>query len=216
MSVTTKTGDSGTTNFAGGVKMSKASPMMEAIGSVDELRAWIGLLVSQESQGCCDQAEALPADCLERLSEAQRLFIQNQDALTYAALVRGALAPLPDILFGVGALLYNADSADILWQIQQATRHCEAYVALSEACLPPLRCFIHFTGRAAETDVVRAVTRRAERACVASLEEGSERRVELLKFLNRLSDLLFCLARIQMQDEGIDPVPVSYSVFPKA
>lgn len=216
MSITTKTGDSGTTNSAGGVKMSKAAPMIEAIGSVDELRAWVGLLARQESQGCCHQSEALPADGLERLTEAQRVFIQSQDSLTYVKLVQDALAPLPDILFGAGALLYSADYEDILQQIQQATRHCEAYVALSEACLPPLRCFIHFTGRAAETDVVRAVARRAERACVASLEEDSQRRVELLKFLNRLSDLLFCLARVQMRDEGIEPAAVRYSVFPKA
>lgn len=210
MSVTTKTGDSGTTNFAGGVKMSKASPIMEAIGSVDELRTWIGLLANQEAS-----TYPLPEARLDLLSEEHRRYIQNQDRLTYARFIDGALSPLSDIFFCVGALLYNADSEEILQQIRQATTHCEAYIYLAESCLPPLRCFIHFAGQAVETDLVRAVARRAERACVASMEEESERRAVLLQFLNRLSDLLFCLARIQMQDDGIEARPVCYSVFPK-
>ncbi len=166
MKIYTRTGDSGETGLFGGPRVGKDSPRIEVYGTVEELNAVLGLA----------RAEALPeaiGPLLKRL--------QNE-------------------LFEVGAELASPDPA------AQGTRTIgpehvaalEADIDRLEGGLPRLKEFIlpGGTRAAAGLHLAAAVCRRAERRLVAlrgqSVEEISP---TLVAYLNRLSDLLFVLAR---------------------
>ncbi len=170
----TRTGDTGQTGLSDGSRVSKADLRVEAYGTVDELNSWLGLVIAQ-----CDHE-----DIGETLTR-----IQSE-------------------LFDIGAQLaaedpkYRAQMPII--HVEQITQ-LEQWIDAFEQELEPLRLFILPGGNlcAAHIHNARAVCRRAERRLVALMQEDSSLPGELLRYLNRLSDLLFVLARVQNRRHGV-------------
>jgi cob(I)alamin adenosyltransferase len=176
----TKTGDDGDTGLFGGARVSKASARVEAYGTVDELNAVLGVA---RAAGAWDELDELLGS------------IQS-DLFTLGA----ELATVPGKEASLGIpLLDDRDVARL-----------EVAIDLSEATLPPLKNFVLPAGTpaAAALHLARTVCRRAERALVG-LPEAYGARGELKVYLNRLSDLLFSLARQVNQRAGVDDVPWS-------
>jgi len=163
----TKSGDRGETGLGDGSRVPKDHPRVAAYGSVDELNAVLGLLLTQHP----DFAEA--------------------------ALVRG----IQNDLFDVGADLCVPQAAGeeqgqrLRVQPEQAAR-LEAAIDRLNAPLAPLHSFVLPGGRpaAAWCHLARTVCRRAERE-VVTLARAEPLNPEAVIYLNRLSDLLFVLAR---------------------
>ena len=173
MKIYTRTGDAGETSLFDGTRVSKSDARVDAYGEVDELNAWLGLA----------RASRLDADLDEALVRIER------------------------DLFAFGAQL--ADPADkIADRVTKAALEDDDVVRLEqlidrlEAELPPLRRFILAGGSpaGAALHVARTVCRRAERRIV-SLEPRVD--AVLLRYVNRLSDLLFVLARVVNYRAGI-------------
>ena len=165
MKIYTRTGDAGETSLFDGTRVSKADGRVDAYGDVDELNAWLGLA----------RAAGLDADLDPLLVRIQ------QD------------------LFALGAQL--ADPRDrIAERVRKAAlgesdvERLEQLIDRLESELPPLRRFILAGGvpAGAALHVARTVCRRAERRMV-SLTPVPD--AVLIKYVNRLSDLLFVLAR---------------------
>jgi cob(I)alamin adenosyltransferase len=162
----TKTGDQGDTALGDGARVPKNHPRVAAYGTVDELNCLLGILLAEVP----DQAEA---DLIRT--------IQND-------------------LFDVGAdlCLPQKDEAKqaLRVQPQQATRLEQAIDRLN-ADLTPLKSFVLPGGRkaAAWCHLARTVCRRAERK-VVTLAQHETINPQIVIYLNRLSDLLFVLARI--------------------
>ncbi len=161
----TRGGDAGETSLGDGTRVPKDDPRIAAYGVVDELNAVLGLAL----------AEALPAD------------------------LRATLGRVQNELFDLGADL----AVPVADRKRERLRISPAQVArLEELCdranaeLPPLRSFVLPGGTRAAglLHVARTVCRRAERA-VVSLARGEDVNPAALAYLNRLSDLLFILAR---------------------
>jgi cob(I)alamin adenosyltransferase len=163
----TKTGDDGTTGLIGGQRVSKGSARVEAYGSVDELNAVLGVVCSYP----------VPDDAARMLRRIQ------------------------DGLFTVGANLAlsegrTGEEFSIPEVTDQDIRTLEEFIDSTEARLDPLRRFILPGGRGAGAmlHLARTVARRAERRCVllAAVERIDTR---IIRYLNRLSDVCFVLAR---------------------
>lgn len=169
--VYTRTGDDGTTGRLYGGRASKADPATEAYGAVDEAVAAIGL------------ARALTADATskERLLSLQReLFVVGADLAANPA-ARKKLEP--------GVSLVTREMAERLESL------IDALVATHP--LPNAFVVPGATPASAALDIARGVVRRAERATVTLREAGAEVNVDLMAYVNRLSDLLFVLARVE-------------------
>jgi cob(I)alamin adenosyltransferase len=163
----TKTGDDGTTGLGDGSRTTKDSPRIEAVGTIDELNSWIGLLLAE-----------LPAD--EQLIE-----------------------PLTDIqhrLFDLGGELAVPG-----FQLIQAemVSDLEALCDQLNEELPPLKEFILPGGSksAGLCHMARAVARRAERIIVTLSKEETVGD-DLKRYINRLSDVLFVMARQLARRDG--------------
>jgi cob(I)alamin adenosyltransferase len=173
----TRTGDDGTTALVDGNRVDKTDSRLAAYADTDEANCAIGMAVTLGQ---------LPADMTALLGR-----IQNE-------------------LFDVGADLANPVSAEP--PAYQQLRIDESYVtALESACdaynesLPVLRSFVLPGGTpgAALLHTARAVTRRAERSAWAAVRDHGETvNVWPAKYLNRLSDLLFILARAANAERG--------------
>lgn len=178
MKIYTKTGDKGETGLFGGPRVRKDHPRIEAYGIVDELNCVLGLA---RADGVGDDVDSLLAR------------IQNELFSVGAQLA----SPKP------GASGLNAISTSHIEYLEQA-------IDRFEATLPPLKQFILPAGtRAAATlHLARTVCRRAER-CVVSLDHLPNETVspELIIYLNRVSDLLFVLARAVNQQAGVEDTP---------
>jgi len=179
MKIYTRTGDQGDTGLFGGGRVSKSHPRVEAYGEVDELNAAIGLARSIE--------------LMPRIDEV--------------------LVPLQRDLFAIGALLATPDRDKMKGQLEKASideariRELERAIDQGDSELEPLRSFIlpGGTPKAAALHVARTVCRRAERRVIAiSPEEGIPPIVVV--YLNRLSDLLFTLARVANARAGAGEV----------
>ena len=170
--ITTKGGDGGETSLADGQRLPKDDARIEAIGTVDELNACIGLL----------RTEIEPGDIINRLLEE----VQQQ-------------------LFDLGGELALPGSQRLKGEYVAMLE--EAQSVLNDA-LPPLRNFVLPGGNrsAATAHLARTVCRRAERACVALMATDAENTPAVI-YLNRLSDLLFALARLANQHAGVPDVP---------
>lgn len=176
MSIVTKTGDKGTTGTLGGQRLLKSSPLIELNGQIDEVNASLGYLNS-----LLDESKDFPAKA--EIMDFLR-FIQNG-------------------LYNLGTEISSGFTI---------TRFQEKHVLLLEEkietmtnLMPPQTKFILFSGakEATYTHVVRSVSRRCERQFVRFLlEENIDPFPECYKFLNRLSDYLFTLARFLNQELG--------------
>jgi cob(I)alamin adenosyltransferase len=177
MKIYTKTGDDGTTGLFGGGRVNKGSARVEAYGTVDELNAALGV------------ARATP---LEEHAEDILAGVQI-DLFTLGAEL--ACVPGKEAKLAMPLL----DSEDCA-RLEQA-------IDSVEATLMPLQSFVLPAGsaQAAALHFARTVCRRAERA-ILRMEDGPVR-VELVVYLNRLSDLLFVLARRANASARVADVP---------
>ena len=176
MKIYTKTGDDGETGLFGGPRVAKDTARIEAYGTVDELNALLGVVRAKElpvANEVCD-----PAAVLKRLQ---------------------------DELFTLGADLATPNTAKpSVPRITAAmTVRLESEIDAMESTLEPLREFIlpGGTKAAAALHFARTVCRRAERHTV-SLARDEEINDEVLRYLNRLSDHLFVLARFLNAQAG--------------
>jgi cob(I)alamin adenosyltransferase len=178
MKIYTKTGDRGDTGLFGGPRVSKDAPRIEAYGTVDELNSVLGVVRSIHQQ---PDVDAL----LEQ--------IQNE-------------------LFSLGAQLATPNPAAhqtaLIGPPQIAA--LEAAIDRYQAGLAPLAQFILPAGTpaAAQLHLARTVCRRAERRLVTLMHQSPEPIADdLVIYLNRLSDLLFVLAREVNRAAGTGDVP---------
>ena len=173
MKIYTKTGDTGETSLFDKTRVSKADPRVEAYGEVDELNACLGAA----------RAARLDADLTAVLEQ-----IQSE-------------------LFAVGARLADPSSR-IAARVEKVTvtnaevEQLEAMIDRLEAQLPPLRRFILPGGSTAGAllHLARTVCRRAERRVVGLGAEAVD--PVIVTYLNRLSDLLFVMARVANHRAG--------------
>jgi len=181
----TRTGDDGTTALGTGVRVPKHSQRIAAYGSVDETNAAIGL-ARQHLGGSAGQATAAPTGINAAL-----------DAM---------LARIQNDLFDVGADLCapeepgtsQASRRERLRVTDAQVERLEREIDGMNAQLAPLRSFVLPGGSAAAAalHVARTVCRRAEREIVALAElPGEHVSPQVLKYVNRLSDLLFVAGR---------------------
>ena len=168
MKIYTKTGDTGLTSLFGGGRVSKAHLRVEAYGTVDELNAVVG--AARELVG--DEAN-------ERLEAIQHDLFTMGAHLATPPLEEGRKGPaLPD--------LPTARVSEM-----------ESWIDAADEELPPLRQFVLPGGSPASAalHMARTVCRRAERR-VTALADADVVAPEVLQYLNRLSDLLFVMARL--------------------
>jgi cob(I)alamin adenosyltransferase len=179
MKIYTRTGDSGDTGLFGGGRVPKDHPRVAAYGDVDELNAAIGV--------------ARATGPLPRIDEL--------------------LVPIQRDLFAIGSLLATPNREKMAQHLEKAqvtdARIAELERAIDdcERELEPLRAFIlpGGTPRAAALHVARTVCRRAERSVVA-LRRNEDLPEIVVIYLNRLSDLLFMLARVANRESGAPEV----------
>ena len=177
-SLYTGTGDNGTTSLVGGQRVSKISVRLQAYGTLDEFSSFLG--VAAASAGCPQRLKEIFSD------------IQNR-------------------LFDIGCYLATAPSAD---GDSKCSATDEAGVAQMERCIddidadtPKIRAFVLPGGsiEAAHCHVARSVCRRAE---IRILELAQTEYVDplLLRWVNRLSDLLFIAARYCNHQARVDEI----------
>lgn len=177
MKIYTKTGDTGDTGLYGGQRISKDAKRVEAFGTIDELNACIGFAVLQ---------------------------IEDEETCTI-------LAGIQNDLFDLGADLATPNAhrrAEGLRITSDLTVSLEQMIDRFQEILPPMTNFIlpGGTKSGAVLHLARTVCRRGER-CVVSLAKTESVNPEILRYLNRLSDFLFVLARLVNHRSGI-PEPV--------
>lgn len=163
----TKTGDEGKTSLIGGTKVSKSHIRIDSYGTVDELNSFVGLLSDQ----------------------------LNDEHM------KVVLKEIQDRLFTIGSSLACDPNKAPLMKIPDLTEDdiifLEQEMDLMNVVLPLMKNFILPGGHIAVSSahVARCVCRRAERICVEMAGQGLFVDALVIKFLNRLSDYLFVLAR---------------------
>lgn len=171
-------GDKGTTALVGGFRVPKTHPRLEAYGTIDELNSHIGLLMAD-----VDDPETL--DILR--------FIQHK-------------------LFTVGSYLAtDPDKTDFRIESRvtpDAIHRIESAIDRIDAQLPRLNAFVLPGGNrsSAQAHVCRTVCRRTERLIYSLTETGAVVEEAVLVFMNRLSDLLFVIARNECVRCGDDEI----------
>lgn len=176
----TKTGDKGTTSLIGGTKVPKSHLRIEAYGSIDELNSFIGLL---------------------------------NDHLNAAGCVTPILKEIQDRLFTIGSSLACDPDKEPQLTIpdlkEEDVETLEKDIDRMTAELPPMKSFLLPGGHVAVSTahITRCVCRRAERACVRLMEEHMFVEPLVLRYLNRLSDHLFVLARYTGQCLFVAEIP---------
>jgi cob(I)alamin adenosyltransferase len=179
MKIYTRTGDEGETGLFGGGRVPKDHPRVAAYGDIDELNAVLGVVRATE-----------PASFFEALLES----IQRD-------------------LFSIGGHLATPDPERVMKSLEKATlsparvTEFERIMDEAESELPPLRAFILPAGspKAAALHLARTVCRRAERSIVHLAHDDDVPGLFVI-YLNRLSDLLFTLARLANARSGVSDV----------
>lgn len=175
MKIYTKTGDNGSTGLFGGGRVPKSHPRVDAYGEVDECNSAIGL--------------AMAIQPLARIDDV--------------------LGPIQHDLFAIGALLATPDREKMHHHLEKAKlddariEELERAIDAGDAELEPLKAFIMPGGtpKAGALHVARTVCRRAERR-VVELAGNEDIPHVVVIYLNRLSDLLFTLARVANKRGG--------------
>ena len=167
MKIYTKSGDSGLTSLLGASRISKADARVDAYGEVDELNSCLGVV---------------------------RAFVLDDD-------LDAILSTVQQTLFAIGATLADPDEAlgrrsHKVTVAEADVTHLEQLIDALDQELPSRRRFVLPGGTASGAFLHRArsICRRAERRVVGLGHEGAPAAV--LKYLNRLSDLLFVIARV--------------------
>lgn len=169
----TGTGDLGTTSLVGGERVRKNSVRIEAYGTIDELSSFLGALASDPS-------------CVEE--------------------VKGQIRDVQNELFNIGCYLATANSPVEEGKISEGTNcvsltsdklnELEGWIDALDEQTPKIRAFVLPGGcpMASTAHIARTVCRRAERR-ILDLAELEYVDPQLIKYINRLSDYLFILAR---------------------
>lgn len=189
MKLYTTTGDDGTTGLFGGDRVPKTHPRIEAYGTVDEVNSCAGLAAAAITNA---SESGAGAEALDRL----------QEMLTH----------VQSGLFDVGADLATPAGSEHEDKVRRIdakdVEALERWIDEFSDATPPIQVFVLPGGSelAARLHVARTVSRRAERSILAmrSSEQVSE---ELIKWINRLSDLFFAAARYANHAAGIPDVP---------
>ncbi|MEN0066718.1 MAG: cob(I)yrinic acid a,c-diamide adenosyltransferase [Myxococcota bacterium] len=182
--VYTRTGDGGTTRLVGGTEVSKDDPRIEAYGTVDELNSVIGVV---------------------------RSFLPAGEESEWASRIDAMLGDVQDDLFNVGTEL--ATPTEARWEGMyrlgevEATRLENAIDSLNED-LTPLSEFVLPGGGpvGALLHQARTICRRAERRALVVVGGQPDLAESSLRYLNRLSDLLFVAARWAAHQSGVPEV----------
>jgi len=183
MKIYTRTGDTGETGLYGGQRVGKDDVRVEAYGTVDEANALLGVAVGQ----------VIDPDLRRQLLRLQSdLFTVGADLATpLAREEQSGRSIVPRV------------------QVAQVSALEEA-IDRYEAELSPLRTFILPGGSAAAASLhlVRTVLRRAERRTVTLCRDHpDDTNPEVVRYLNRLADLLFVLARVANHRAGVQDIP---------
>ena len=175
MKIYTRTGDEGETGLFGGGRVPKDHPRVSAYGDVDELNSAIGVVRATQ-----------PVQFFDALFES----VQRD-------------------LFAIGGHLATPDPAKVAAALEKAdlseerVTEFERVMDAADHELPPLRAFVLPAGtpKAASLHLARTICRRAERS-VVHLAHDSAVPALFVVYLNRLSDLLFTLARLANHRDG--------------
>jgi cob(I)alamin adenosyltransferase len=179
MKIYTKTGDKGKTSLIGGTKVYKSHLRIEAYGTVDELNSFVGL-------------------CLDHLKSSN---------------IRNVLAEIQDRLFTIGSALACDPEKETKLKIPDLHESdvvlLEKEIDKMNETLPVMKSFILPGGHVTVSTlhVARTVCRRAERCCVKMEKKEMEIESRIIKYLNRLSDYLFVLARFVAHQLGSEEIP---------
>lgn len=175
----TKTGDLGKTSLIGGTKVAKSNIRIEAYGTIDELNSFIGLTADQFTH---EHSKKILKEIQDRLFTIGSSLACDPD--------KEPLLKIPD--------LEEPDIELLEREIDQMNDE-----------LTPMRSFILPGGHTAisTAHVTRCVCRRAERLCVNMQEHELFVEPLVIKYLNRLSDYLFVLARYAGHLSGVEDVP---------
>lgn len=170
MKIYTRQGDAGRTKLFGGLEVTKHDPRVAAYGTFDELNAALGVILSLDPDGDLGTAD------LQRVQED--LFILGSHL--------AAARPERELERGTIPGLAPGRIADL-----------EAWIDSLDEELPPLDAFVLPGGcpAGAQLHVARTVCRRAERYVTALVESDTALSTAVIPYINRLSDLLFTLAR---------------------
>jgi cob(I)alamin adenosyltransferase len=173
MSIATTRGDGGETSLAGGIRVSKSSPRVEAYGSVDELNSALGL-----ARSICEDAELR-----ERTELIQRELFRVGSALATPPESRKGQQPVTlEMVDALTRQVHEIEATEGLlsdWSVPGGHKAGAAY------------------------DLARAVCRRAERCIVRLAEGGETVEPNILAYMNRLSDLLWLFGRKLEVEAGI-------------
>lgn len=165
LKIYTKTGDKGTTSLIGGTKVLKSDLRIETYGTVDELNSYIGL-------------------CKDLLNDSANVLPEIQDRLFT---IGSSLACDPEK--EPKMRIPDLHESDIILLEKEIDKMNEILPDMKHFILPgghPTVSHIH---------IARCICRRAERCCVRLEQETKETDLLIVKYLNRLSDYLFVLAR---------------------
>lgn len=172
LKIYTKTGDAGMTSLIGGTKVPKSHIRIEAYGTIDELNSWIGLVNDQVKIENCN---IILKEIQDRLFTIGSALACDPEKETKSESHR---IKIPDL-----------KETDITF--------LEKEIDAMSATLPVMKSFILPGGHVAVSTahIARCVCRRAERHCVLMHQDKMFIDPIIIKYLNRLSDYLFMLAR---------------------
>ncbi|PCH77191.1 MAG: ATP:cob(I)alamin adenosyltransferase [Flavobacteriaceae bacterium] len=172
MKIYTKTGDSGQTSLFGGERVPKYHLRIESYGTVDELNSYVGLIRDQQ---------------IDEHTKAVLLQVQN-DLFTLGAML--ATPPSKE------KLKSGKDRLNIPKVSEASIQQLEDEIDAMNETLSPMTCFVLPGGHTIVSfcHIARCVCRRAERLCT-QLNDSEALNENILKYLNRLSDYIFVLAR---------------------
>ncbi len=179
MKIYTKTGDKGKTSLIGGTKVYKSDLRIEAYGTIDELNSYVGL-------------------CLDHLKSDN---------------INNVLAEIQDRLFTIGSALACDPDKETKLKIpdlhETDVELLEKEIDRMNEVLPLMKSFILPGGNISVSTlhIARCVCRRSERCCVRMQKKEMEVEPLIIKYLNRLSDYLFVLARFAAHELKIEEIP---------
>ena len=197
----TRKGDKGDTYFFGcNQRFSKSSELAEALGAVDEINSLLGLIKVKAQTLIDADNKRINAD-----KESAEISIKISDISESLAEI---LEQVQQDLFIVQANLAGAKDKKIT---QEKIQYLEKIIDSAEKEMPPIKTFFLSGGTelSALFDYARAIARRAERR-VVKLSEKDKIDAEILAYMNRLSSLLYALARFVNVKSGAEQIPPSY------
>jgi cob(I)alamin adenosyltransferase len=174
VSIATKKGDGGQTSLVGGVRLSKANLRVEAYGTIDELNAALGFARSISNNG---EISSWTLDI------QKSLFRVGSALATPGEAEKGAPMVTEEDVSHLTNLVHSIEAREGIlsdWSIPGASTEAAAF------------------------EVARTVCRRAERAIVRLIEDGTAIPAQVLPYMNRLSDVLWLFGRLLELESGID------------